>query len=228
MKTGFLFKNTICGLRFQPIYCLSDNNIQAWEVLSALKEDIQPERFFSSLSHKICLQILLWQLKVIQGINSRQHYYLNAPTKMLCQRRYVDSLLPLLRSGITIEVQDPDVFFALSDKENQEFLALTREIQNRGASLWLDDIKPEHLPLLATDINHFDGIKIDKTVIWNYQSVPDVFLSLMARLSFMTDSILIEGIENQTQLSLAARSGCSLLQGYYWPEEILNLHFSVK
>ncbi len=209
------FESAVLGIRFQPIYSVAEKMIKAWEVLSLLQPGINHEQYFASQSDLACLNLLCWQLQIVEKMKNRKTYYLNVPARILCSSQATEQLLPWLREGIVLEVQDPENFISLSYSGRQAFYACARMIQSMGAELWLDDILPEQYGYLEAELARFDGVKIDKSVLQEPSSL-SLFIMLCAR---HVNSVLVEGVENSQHFKIAERGGCHFLQGFMWPEE---------
>lgn len=226
MMVNSALEHVICGMRLQPIYSLANNNIQAWEVLSALSAGMDNELFFSSLSEYDNFKVLCWQLDAIKGKGGSKKYFINAPAKVLSQSGMVEKIIPGLHPGVVIEIQDPYGFISLNYEEQHNFKSLQKQIKSTGAEIWLDDVKKEHLLMLGESICLFDGVKIDKTVIWDNLLTPQLFKSMISYCLLMVKEVLVEGIENQKQFDFVQMTGCSLLQGFMWPEERLDIRYA--
>lgn len=225
MSADAMLKHIILGMRFQPIYSVREQRINAWEVLSLLSHGADSEIFFSSLTSSVVFKVLQWQLQVIRELSRDKHYFLNAPTDLLCQTDMMFALLPLLRTGITIEIQDPHCYLALNEKMRHRFWTTCESIKYTGAEVWLDDILPEHIPALIADFSNFSGIKIDKNVLWRSQSIPALLHSLVTVCSPLVSQIIIEGVESYDDVGMAIDAGGTSLQGYLWPEEQLRFNY---
>ncbi|MGF6100546.1 EAL domain-containing protein [Enterobacter sp. A4] len=210
------FENAVHGIRFQPIYSVAEKMIIAWEILSLLQPGINHEQYFASQSQQSCLNILCWQLQIIYRMNNRKRYYLNVPARLLCSSQAVEYLLPWLRVGIALEVQDPQEFISLSVSERQYFNAHVRMVKSMGAELWLDDILPDHFSYLDDELIRFDGVKIDKSIVLQESSSLSQFISHCAQY---VSSVLVEGVENSRHFDIAKDGGSHYLQGFMWPEE---------
>lgn len=209
-------ENAVRGIRFQPIYSVAEKVIKAWEILSLLQPGINPEQYFASQTEQSCLNILCWQLQIIYKMKNRKRYYLNVPARLLCSSQVIEQLLPWLREGIVLEVQDPHGFISLSWVERQAFYAHARMIKSMGAELWLDDILPEQFSNLAAELARFDGVKIDKSVVLQK---PSSLSPLVTQCARHVHSVLVEGVENSQHFKIAEGGGSHLLQGFMWPEE---------
>lgn len=219
-------EHALRGVRFQPIYSVQDNSIESWEVLGELYPGIDCENFFNTLSLSASFKVLCWQLDIIAALEKPKNIFINIPAKVLCNPVMVKRIASRLHSGIALEVHDPDNFIQLTPKERSVFEAMRKIIKNTGSHLWLDDVNTEHLLLLGKDISTFDGVKIDKETLWQNRNTPWLFNSLITCCAFMVDKVLIEGVQNQDYFEFARNSGGHLLQGFFWPEERLNICYS--
>jgi EAL domain-containing protein (putative c-di-GMP-specific phosphodiesterase class I) len=222
MPSHLPFENVVRGIRFQPIYSVSEKVIKAWEILSLLQSGINYEQYFASQSDQSCLNILCWQLQIVHKMQNRKRYYLNVPARLLCSASIIEQLLPWLREGIVLEVQDPLGFISLSCTERKAFYAWARMIKSMGAELWLDDILPDQFSDLEFDLGRFDGVKIDKSVLQD----PSSLSQLITRCARYVKSVLVEGVENNQHFKIAQRGGSDLLQGFMWPEERFFIRYT--
>lgn len=210
------FENAVRGIRFQPIYSVAEKVIKAWEILSLLQPGINHEQYFKLQSDQSCLNILCWQLQIIYKMKNRKRYYLNVPARLLCSSQAVEHILPWLREGIILEVQDPHGFISLSVSERRAFNAHARMIKSMGAELWLDDILPDQFSALANELARFDGVKIDKSVVLQW---PLFLKSFITHCAQHVQFVLVEGVENSQHFDIAEEGGSHFLQGFMWPEE---------
>ncbi|CAM6363251.1 EAL domain-containing protein [Enterobacter intestinihominis] len=209
-------ENAIRGIRFQPIYSVAEKVIKAWEILSLLQPGINHEKYFCSLTEQSCLNILVWQLQIIHQMKNKKRYYFNVPARLLCSALAVERLLPWLREGIILEVQDPHGYISLSGSELRAFDAHVKLLKSMGAELWLDDILPVQIIDLADELARFDGVKIDKSVVLQN---PLHLSPLIKHCARQVQFVLVEGVENSMHFDMAEKSGSNLLQGFMWPEE---------
>ncbi|WP_071985422.1 EAL domain-containing protein [Enterobacter mori] len=217
------FEHAVRGIRFQPIFSVAEKMIKAWEVLSLLQPNMDPERYFSSQSDNACLDILCWQLQIIYKMRNRKRYYLNVPARLLCSSQVIERLLPWLREGIVLEVQDPHGFISLSYSDRQAFYAYTRMIKSMGAEIWLDDIFPEQVDNLGGELARFDGVKIDRSILQD----PSALIPLINRCVRNVNAVLVEGVENSQHFQIAKGGGSHFLQGFMWPEERFFISYTL-
>lgn len=209
-------ESAVRGIRFQPIYSVAEKVIKAWEILSLLQPGINPEQYFAAQSDRSFLNILCWQLQIIYKMKNRKRYYLNVPARLLCSSQAVEQLLPWLREGIALEVQDPHRFILMSLAERRAFNAHARMIKSMGAELWLDDILPDCFSDSGAELGQFDGVKIDKSVVLQ---APSALSPLITHCARRVQFVLVEGVENSLHFDIAQEGGSHYLQGFMWPEE---------
>ncbi|HCM9129863.1 TPA: EAL domain-containing protein [Enterobacter asburiae] len=219
-------ESAVCGIRFQPIFSLAERKIHSWEVLSMLKTGLNHEYFFSYLSDELCLNILRWQLRTVMTMFHRQRYYFNIPARVFCKTHAIEHITPFLRPGIVIEIQDPQGLMALSTPEKDSFYKNIVRLRRTGAEIWLDDILPEQINMLEHEIEIFDGVKIDKSVLHESTDKTDVLTAMIAQCSRKVNAIVIEGIEHSEHFAKAAKTGCHYLQGFMWPEKKMMLRYN--
>lgn len=80
-------------------------------------------------------------------------------------------------------------------------------------------------PIFNDKLHHYDGVKIDKSVLHHMAHEPEVFPDLIAFCMLRVKSILVEGVENSLHFAMAASAGCHYLQGFMWPEERYSLRY---
>lgn len=216
------FENAVRGIRFQPIYSVAEKMVKAWEVLSLLQPDIDPECYFSAQTDRACLNLLCWQLQIIYKMKNRKRYYLNVPARLLCSSQAIEQLFPWLREGIVLEVQDTEGFISLSYAERQAFYACSQMIKSMGAEIWLDDILPEQVNCLDAELSRFDGVKIDKSILQD----PSALNPLILRCARYVSAVLVEGVENSQHFQIAKGGGSHFLQGFMWPEEQFYISYT--
>lgn len=97
-------ENAMHGVRFQPMYSVAEKVIKAWELLGLIHPGINHKQYLASQS---CLNILCWQLQINYKMKSRKRYYSNVRAGLLRSSQYSEQLLPWLREGVVLEVQEP-------------------------------------------------------------------------------------------------------------------------
>lgn len=219
-------EQAVLGIRFQPIYSLIDRQIEAWEILSILHPDLNHEHYFASQPDDVYMSLLYWQLHIIAKMKNKRRYYFNIPAKMLCSEQVVERIAVYLRQGIVIEIQDPYGLIQLSPEERKRLYQNIERIRSRGAEVWLDDILPEQITYLTDEINLFNGVKIDKSLLLSNTYGEDSLQGLISHCLARVKLVLVEGIENIRHFKLAEGTGCHYLQGFMWPEQKFKLRYT--
>lgn len=86
---------------------------------------------FEKMSLNASSRLLRWQLRIISLCEESGDYFINVPARLLCQSELVSEILPSLRSGIVIEVQDPCNFILLTNEERDSFNTLHQKIKKQ-------------------------------------------------------------------------------------------------
>lgn len=215
------------GLRLQPVYSVSQRNTIGYEVLSRVNGAKNCEAYFSGLCCSELFLLLLEQLNALKKINDSKRYFLNLPVRLLCQEKKMKQLLSLWQDNFIIELQDPENFSSLDRQMQYSLQRNLTLLQRSGVSIWLDDLMPEYLRFLSSFMFSFDGIKIDKHAFWHLTDKPEILQEFINCCLLLSGQVLIEGVENYSHYTLAAESGATHLQGFYWRESLISLNNKV-
>jgi diguanylate cyclase (GGDEF)-like protein len=132
------------------------------------------------------------------------------------------SLLDILRralreSGLAAARLELEITETVLIENNEENLAVLRQLKNLGAAIVLDDFGVGYSSMRYLQIFPIDKIKIDKSFI---QSMPNhsdsmAIVCAIAGLARNLDiETTAEGVETAEQLALLRSAGCQLAQGY--------------
>ncbi|MBR1861305.1 MAG: EAL domain-containing protein [Lachnospiraceae bacterium] len=101
---------------------------------------------------------------------------------------------------------------------------MTRQINalvDKGFKFVLDDYGTGYSNLSRLKKVPFINIKLDKSLVWNYDKKPDAILpNMVSTFKYMGFGITAEGIETGKMASEMIGIGCDYLQGYYYSEPI--------
>lgn len=103
MSYNLPLEQVVHGIRFQPIFSLSERRIYAWEVLSILQPDLNREDYFKVQSIDIYSNLLCWQLHVISGMKNMRRYFLIYPPIFFVIRRLYNVFLPSCGQGLKLK-----------------------------------------------------------------------------------------------------------------------------
>ncbi|TNV11209.1 EAL domain-containing protein [Buttiauxella sp. B2] len=206
-------------MRFQPIYSVRQDDIIGYEVLSKLSASEDCEHYFSSLSIGEHLKVIIGQLKYLWQALVGCHHFINVPVAILVNRSAIDTILEYSSINITIELQDPESVAKLDGNEKNNLIENMMRLRMAGFAIWLDDLTPNIMPAIVGLGFEFNGIKVDKNIFWQQIEHPELLCSFIHCCHFLSDHVLVEGIETFNQRQLAIKCGADYLQGYYWPEQ---------
>lgn len=218
------------GIRFQPLVCLTSGKQVGQEILAMLGPGTEPETFFRSFSHDVCLAQFFEQVDFITQKKLPGLSFLNLPSGILvdtgCLRR-LNRLRPCYRKNLVIEIQEPIEMVIADDSRAQAMAAGMNYLSRSGWQIWADYLTPHLCRALNRRQFCFDGVKIDRHEICRHRAYGAASLSALvieARklVKGGRNRVVIEGIETMTDLEYARQSGASWGQGYVWPEALLR------
>lgn len=210
------------GIKLQPIVELKSDSIIGYEVLSYFAGDVDSEYYFQHAPENILLSIFNQQVKQVASHPSGYHYFINLSVRDLLSSGLENKIQVLPEQKLVIELQDPENLIDLGATEKAKLVKNLERLRERHFSVWLDDLDESLLSTVCELNFYFDGIKIDKYAFWRTQFSPLELSRLVKSCYQITSNVLIEGIETLQHRDIAARSGASHLQGYLWPETIIQ------
>lgn len=203
--------------RLEPFINLSTNLIIGYEVLSKLRDGLNPEYWFTVLSSRQQIDILHEQLRIVSAkVNGPCFYNLTVEGFMLldeCDIEYISTF-----TDVSLEISDASKLRFLNEKSLLAFFKKIESLRILGVKIWVDDFSIDDVITLPVYKGFIDGIKIDKSEIQT-DHLKHIIKSTNKILGNIP--ILIEGIESKSTLDIAIESGVSIAQGYYWERNIL-------
>ncbi|MCS5992136.1 EAL domain-containing protein [Klebsiella variicola subsp. variicola] len=212
-----MISNTLCDsirlLRLEPLVNLKSNRIVAFEVLSEIKAEMKPETWFARLKPCDAIAILKFQIERISELSLREECFYNLS---------IATIVELNENDIQFITSNKEVSIEISDTYNMRFLNATSQevlfnnldlLRAGGAGVWLDDLTFDDQIDLGLYKTRIDGVKIDKCELrnsWLGKKVAMIYKTLD------DINIIIEGIESESDLSLAREAGIKIGQGYLW------------
>ncbi|MGH6888586.1 MAG: putative bifunctional diguanylate cyclase/phosphodiesterase [Rhizomicrobium sp.] len=101
-----------------------------------------------------------------------------------------------------------------------DLLETLRRLRGYGASLALDDFGTGLSTLAMLHEAPFDTVKVDRSfLVRTRDGAADgevVLRSIVALAHELRRVVVLEGVENETDLAIVARAGCDFVQGYYF------------
>lgn len=217
-------------LYYQPQIFSKNNNIYGFESLGRWahphKGIISPFSYISLLERynliddytfmmfeKLVNQLLIWQSKgytLELSINLSPHSLKNNKLPEILES--IANKYNILNQNITIEITETS-YISLAE---QEVLA---RLYLKGFPLSLDDFGTGYASMEALKNCIYDEIKIDRTFVngaskdKSMQYILNSIITLANRLQL---KIIAEGVETTDDVNYAIKSGCHILQGYYY------------
>ena len=220
--------SNIEGIRLQPLVDLQLNKEVGREVLAQLSPGLNAEDYFSEVSTEAILLQFFDQIDCIGQMNLTGITFLNLPVRVLADSECIWRLKQLricYRKGLAIELQDPVNLITSGDQMIRHVERGLRILRDSGWPVWLDDLTSDIFePLIKKEIQ-FDGIKIDRAEMVAGRDNVVKFRRFIAKARHLTTPkgyVLTEGIETESDLSIARESGADWGQGFLWQEQLVN------
>lgn len=205
--------------RLQPIVDLRGDIPVGFEMLSQLAWFADIEAYFANLGDEQLLALIRSQIRQANGYGEGRpwRFFVNIRSTLLQDVHFVDWLCRHAKVPLALELDPTELQEVVAEPRPD---LLTR-LRRAGHQLWLDDFDECTAPPGLLSWLDWDGIKIDKAVLWR-QRRPGTGLSrLVERCQRYSPRILVEGVESTHQLQQCRLSGLDLGQGFYWPEHRL-------
>ena len=110
------------------------------------------------------------------------------------------------------------------DKEDYEILDhVIRDMKKRGFRFSMEDFGAGYSSVESVVTLDFDVVKIDKSVLWAAAESEMGRIVLLSSIRMIRDlhrKILVEGVENESQIDLLRDLGVDYLQGYYFSKPV--------
>lgn len=212
---GVMRHPDIVHFRLEPLVDLDANCIIAYEVLSKLQGNLNPENWFSRLSGREQITILCQQLRCV-SIKVKETCFYNLSVEGFLTLNHRDIAEIAMFSRVCLEVSDATVLKYLNEKELYVFFKNISRLRFLGVKIWIDDFSVNDLNILPSYQDNVDGIKIDKKEI-HARYLVDIIKLIREVLGNVP--VLIEGIESEHDLNTGIVSGADIAQGYYWKRE---------
>ncbi|HHE6154970.1 EAL domain-containing protein [Citrobacter freundii] len=198
--------------RLEPFIDLSANSIIGYEVLSQLREGLNPEQWFSRLSGRQQIMVLRQQIQRVSA-NVTETCFYNLSVAGFLSLNHCDIQAIAEYSHVCLEVADASALKCLNEKERYFFFKNIDRMRISGVKVWIDDFSVDDLITLPAYEYHIDGIKIDKKEI-HTRHLKDIIRLIKKALGIIP--VLIEGVESERELHKGIASGADIAQGYYW------------
>lgn len=219
---GYLGDDVMLSFRLQPIISLKHETITGYELLSRVQgQSSNMEDFFRNISDDKLLCLLQQQILRVNNSIIKDLTFINI--KLTClSNEFVEWLKTYSEKPLAFEIDYQDIQTNNLDFEEIESLGkMVRELKRHDHQVWLDDfdgIFSQKAQCLLGRID-WDGIKLDKSVLWSFASSGiEEFNRVINLCSIFVGQTIIEGIESFHQLSVSKLSGATYGQGFFWED----------
>lgn len=221
-NTVYIDDDVMLSFRLQPIHNFNKNIFSGYEVLSRVhSHNKSAESFFRELSAPRLLTLIKDQVTRANLSSICGRYYININLECL-NSDLVKWFAANCKKKLALEIDYHDIcqvdFDSLQlERLNKNILLLKR----LGHEVWLDDFDGifSQKARCILDIIKWDGIKLDKSVLWMLASQNQSALRNIVNLcSNITKKVLIEGVESLYQYNISKMSGACFGQGFYWSD----------
>lgn len=202
----------VSGLRFQPLRLLQDGSVFGYEILSDFYCNKDPEKIIQEMTEREHLSLFIFQANI--AIKMKGIYLINLPTCLFVSQEAMTVILNTRNSNrLIIELQDPENLSMMPFKKRMLLSKNIACLQKAGWQIWLDDWKKETDIFTLLPHTCFNGVKIDKSLA-EKRNLPELVETARA----IAKVIVVEGIETNSVLIHAKKSGADLGQGFLWPQ----------
>lgn len=157
-----------------------------------------------------CFEAALWPNRHVVSVNLSPLHLSNPGLIDTVKRALADSGLPPQR--LTLELTESAII-----RDRRYALDQLRDLKALGVGLALDDFGVGYSSIDVLRSFSFDRIKLDKSFVDEIESDDQavaILRSVVALGTTLHIPVLAEGIEAAAQFRIAAREGCSAIQGY--------------
>lgn len=213
----------IKDFRLEPLKNLSTLDVVGYEVLSRLRWGDDPEQYFSYRTPETLTRLFKIQQASCHAPRDGQLLFMNLPVLALLDETLCSGIRNVSPKTYCIEIQDPHQLSGLNRAENSALVSNLFQLKEKGYDIWLDDFDVSLTNTVCLLNFPFDGIKVDKHVLWDDSERLDETISTCLSL---TKNVIVEGIETDAQMQAARNSGAALGQGYIWQNEFIKQEIS--
>lgn len=216
-------------LHYQPIVDGNTGKIVGLEALARWFHSelghIPPDQFIAiaektgivteitlSLFEQAIQQLSLWPEPLYLSFNLSVHDVINRKT--LVQLKHILDKHGVASSRVQFEITETTMMSDLEHCSN-----ITRELQQMGFKIALDDFGSGYSSLSYLHKLAFDTLKIDRSFVHNLhvdQRSQGIVKTILALCESFNVSCTVEGVESEEQKDLLLALGCTHMQGYYF------------
>lgn len=217
------------AVEYQPIVRVEDGHIIGYEALarfSAWGKAIPPDRLFAALHRNpMLLHYAEWKCKALQlALAPKKGFlFLNLEPDAWQegqQNNWVDPYLELLAPYANRLVVEIDESCHLHSAAVSNTLA--EHLTQRGIAIAIDDLTPTHGIALRALYQYAAYLKFDRTFLREGSRRNPFFEHLFAAAKESGATLILEGVENESDLAFARAIGFDCVQGFYFSDRFVR------
>jgi len=163
-----------------------------------------------------CQEAARWPKEVQVAVNLSPIQFNN---RQLCQH----VIEALQQSGLPARRLELEITESVTLGGSEATLATMQELRSLGVRLSLDDFGTGYSSLSYLRKYPFDKLKIDRSFVTELSATvesPAIIRAIVGMGKSLGMTIVVEGIETETQLNIVRGEGCDLGQGYYFSRPV--------
>ncbi len=224
-------------VHYQPLYSISEGKIVSIEALARIKDQqgryIPPSIFIdiaekggliSRLSelvlHKVCQFLKTIDIKAYD-IN---RVSINLSGIQFIQNDFITKLVDTLNeANVPTTLIGLEIIESIATSSIINIHEIMNELIALGFSFYLDDYGKGYSNIDCISILPFEYIKMDKSMIANYESNKTVRLFMNSLVTILRESnkkIVVEGVEEKKHIEILKTLGVDYVQGFYYSQPL--------
>ncbi|WP_043825957.1 EAL domain-containing protein [Aeromonas veronii] len=215
-------ENINISLRLQPIFSFNENTVSAYEMLSRVHGYKRcAEDFFKEISCEQLTKLLKHQILQVNSYAVSGRIFINVKISCL-SLEFIEWLSIYNEKPLAFELDYQDL--QAENLNHEDFECINQNlkiIQKAGHQLWLDDFDglfSQRAQYLLSRVS-WDGIKLDKSVLWCLCSKEiSEFNRIIDLCTTFAPQTVVEGIESDYQFDVTKESKAKFGQGFYWED----------
>lgn len=212
--------NLALEFRLEPINDLNTDSTFGYEILSRTsKPTISIENLFREMNPRTYSDVFKKQITVVNNTPLAGRFFINMKAKHLTIEliKWVENHA---NKKLALEIDYKEI--TSTEYNLKHYIAFNEsaiKLKELGHHIWLDDFDGQFNNTSSNILKNiaWDGIKLDKSVLWNTKpNDKDTFNRIVKTCASPFRKIIVEGIENRSQINICRQSGASFGQGFYW------------
>ncbi len=224
-------------VQYQPIYSISEGRIISIEALARIKDQkggyISPNIFIdiaekSGLISKLSELVLRNVCHFLKAVDIKSHNIsrvsINLSGIQFMQIDFVSKMVDILKqANISSNLIGLEIIESVATSSIIKINEIMNELIALGFSFYLDDYGKGYSNIDCISNLPFEYIKIDKSIIQDYQSNNTVRLFMNGLITLLKESnkqIVVEGVEDINHLEILKQLGVDYVQGFYYSKPL--------